>query len=354
MNVTVELINRYPLLSRLGETQRHRVLREAGLVTVEDGETVCAEGVHAARFLFLVSGEIGLSPRSGTPQVVRAGSARAAIPIADDKPSLFTVSARSVCTLLDVDARCLRHSPNASVPASGYEVEEIEIDDGKTWMCLLLRAKAFRRIPANNIQAFINNSSEIAVRAGEFVVRQGEPATNYYLVKTGRFRVTRQDAHNAQDTELAVLEAGAAFGEDALISHGRRSASVIALEDGSVIRLSKQDFTNLVVNPVLRPISPQEALNRSAQGATLIDVRSPDHYRSNGLPSSINIPLSELRTHAASLDRRREWVVYCDNGNLSAAAAFVLGEYGFRAYLLAGGLSSLARRAGAAANVVNN
>lgn len=354
MNVTLDLINRYPLLSRLSEEQRHRVLRDASLVTVEDGQVICAEGVHAARLLFLVSGEVVLAPRSGTPQVVRAGSARAAIPIGDDKPSAFTVLARSACTLIEVEVRCLRPSPVASVPASGYELEEIEIDDGKTWMCLLLRAKAFRRIPANNIQAFINNSSEIAVRAGEPVVRQGEPATNYYLVKTGRFRVTRQEAQTGQETELAVLEAGSAFGEDALISHGRRSASVIALEDSTVIRLSKQDFTNLVVNPVLQPISPQEALSRSAQGATLIDVRSPDHYRSNGLPSSINIPLAELRSHAATLDRRREWVVYCDNGNLSAAAAFVLGEFGLRTYLLAGGLSSLARRPASTAHAANS
>lgn len=349
MNVISELIDRYPLLSRLGAEQRHRLAREACVYSVAEGDVLCSEGASSARLLFLVSGEVVLSPRSGTAQVVRAGSARATQPLSDDKPSQFTVSARTVCTLLEADMRGLRNSPSAPPPTGGYELEEIEIDDGKTWMCLLLRAKAFRRIPAHNIQAFINSSTEINVKAGDYVVRQGEPATNYYLVKTGRFQVVRQDPGGGQETELAVLGEGAAFGEDALISHGRRSASVVALENGAVIRLSKQDFTNLVVNPVLQPISPQEALNRSAQGAALIDVRTPDHHRNNGLPSSINIPMAELRNYASSLDRRREWVVYCDNGNLSAAAAFVLGEYGFRTYLLAGGLSGLARRTATAA-----
>lgn len=353
MNVTLDLINQYPLLNRLSEKQRHRLVREASLVTVEEGQIVCAEDIQAARLLFLVRGDIVLSPRCGTSQVIAAGGVRAAMPIVDDRPCPFTVSARTSCTLLYVDTRELQTGSNASPPAGGYEVEEIEVNDGKAWMCLLLRAKAFRRISSHNIQTLINSSTEISVRAGDHVVRQGEPATHYYLVKAGRFRVTRQVIPAGQETELAVLEAGSAFGEDALISHGRRGASVVALEAGIVIRLSKQDFTNLVVNPVLQPISPQEALSRSACGATLVDVRSPDHHRSNGLPSSINIPLTDLRDHALGLDRRREWVVYCDNGNLSAAAAFVLGEYGLRTYLLAGGLSGLARRS-AAANVVNN
>jgi len=349
MNTMLELIERFPLLSRLSEEQRHRVARDAAVVSAEEGQVLCMEGAQASRLLFLLSGDALLSPRSGTAQIVRAGSARATLPLADDKPSSFTITARTSCTLLEVDARSLRSSPAAPPPTSGYELEEIEIDDGRTWLCLLLRAKAFRRIPAHNIQAFINSSTEIAVRAGDYVVRQGEPATHYYLIKAGQFKVMRQNPESGDETELAVLSEGSAFGEDALISHGRRGASVIAMDDGIVIRLSKQDFTSLVVNPVLRPISPQEAMNRSAQGAALIDVRSPDHHRNNGLPSSINIPMTELRSYASRLDRRREWVVYCDNGNLSAAAAYVLGEYGFRTYLLAGGLSSFARRPAAAA-----
>lgn len=353
MNVTLDLINQYPLLNRLSEKQRHRLVREASLVTVEEGQIVCAEDTQAARLLFLVRGDIVLSPRGGMSQVIAAGGVRAAMPIVDDKPCPFTVSARTSCILLYVDTRGLQNASLGSPSAGGYELEEIEVNDGKAWMCLLLRAKAFRRIPSHNIQTLINSSTEIAVRAGDHVVRQGEPATHYYLVKAGRFRVLRQETHSGHEIELAVLDAGCAFGEDALISHGRRGASVVALEDGLVIRLSKQDFTNLVVNPVLQPISPQEALSRSAQGAALIDVRSPAHHRSNGLPSSINIPLTELRHHAVSLDRRREWVVYCDNGNLSAAAAFVLGEYGLRTYLLAGGLSGLSWRT-TVANALTN
>lgn len=349
MNTMLELIERFPLLSRLGEEQRHQMARDASVVCVEEGQVLCTEGSQAPRLLFLVSGDALLAPRSGTPHVVRAGSARATMPLADDKPAPFTITTRTSCTVLEVGVRGLRSSFAAPPPTSGYELEEIEIDNGRAWLDLLLRTKAFRRIPAPNIQAFIHSSTEITVRAGEYVVRQGEPATSFYLIKAGRFRVIRQEAASNEETELALLNEGSTFGEDALISHGRRGASVIALDEGTVIRLSKQDFTNLVVNPVLQPISPQEAMSRSAQGAALIDVRSPDHHRNNGLPASINIPMAELRSYARSLDRRREWVVYCDNGNLSAAAAYVLGEYGFRTYLLAGGLNSFARRPAAMA-----
>lgn len=233
----------------------------------------------------------------------------------------------------------------------GYEVVEIETTDATTWTRLMLKSRSLLRIPAANIQAVIRSGAEIRVQPGQAVVRQGEPAAEYFIVKHGRFQVTRIDPICGEETELAVLEQGSSFGEDAVISHGRRGATVTALEPGSVIRLSKQDFTHLVVNPALRPISPTEVAALAEQGATLIDVRESDQQRPNGLPNSQSMPLSTLRSRIGQLDRHTEYVLYCDNGHLSAAAAFVLGQHGLRTYLLAGGLNARVRRVAACATL---
>ncbi|HEY1181142.1 MAG TPA: rhodanese-like domain-containing protein [Rhodocyclaceae bacterium] len=42
------------------------------------------------------------------------------------------------------------------------------------------------------------------------------------------------------------------------------------------------------------------------------------------------------------MDKRREYIVYCQTGRRSAAAAFLLSQRGFKVALLDGGLRALA------------
>jgi rhodanese-related sulfurtransferase len=48
--------------------------------------------------------------------------------------------------------------------------------------------------------------------------------------------------------------------------------------------------------------------------------------------------LSEIRSAFDVLDKAREYVIYCQSERRSAAAAFLLAQRGFRAFVLAGGL----------------
>ena len=44
------------------------------------------------------------------------------------------------------------------------------------------------------------------------------------------------------------------------------------------------------------------------------------------------------------LEKGRRYVCYCNTGERSAAAAFVLSKLGFEAYALAGGLSAMLKQ----------
>jgi len=50
------------------------------------------------------------------------------------------------------------------------------------------------------------------------------------------------------------------------------------------------------------------------------------------------VPLAEIRNAIQVLDRNKEFVVYCQSGRRSAAAAFLLAHRGFKVALLEGGL----------------
>jgi CRP-like cAMP-binding protein/uncharacterized membrane protein YphA (DoxX/SURF4 family)/rhodanese-related sulfurtransferase len=87
---------------------------------------------------------------------------------------------------------------------------------------------------------------EITVPQGTCIVKQGEPPTYFYVIKSGQVRVFRQSPEGIR-TELNVLGPGAYFGEMALISGKPRAATVEATEQTVLVQISKEEF-NLVLD----------------------------------------------------------------------------------------------------------
>jgi predicted acylesterase/phospholipase RssA/CRP-like cAMP-binding protein len=79
------------------------------------------------------------------------------------------------------------------------------------------------------------------VAAGEILIRQGEASDAMYVVVTGRFRTV---VKGPDGVDVAVRETGAfsTLGELGLLTEMPRSATVLALRDGEVIRLGREAF----------------------------------------------------------------------------------------------------------------
>ena len=76
----------------------------------------------------------------------------------------------------------------------------------------------------------------------------------------GRCLVTRESPLNQKGIKLAELGVGETFGEEALIAEAKRNATVTMLTDGVLMRLNKQDFRDLMHEPLLRWVDEQQAL----------------------------------------------------------------------------------------------
>jgi predicted acylesterase/phospholipase RssA/CRP-like cAMP-binding protein len=87
----------------------------------------------------------------------------------------------------------------------------------------------------------------VAVPGGSVLIREGDPADCLYLVAAGRLRVVNVDA-NGEDQLLAEIGRGDLVGEMALITNRPRSATVYALRDTHLLRLSTAAFTQLSVD----------------------------------------------------------------------------------------------------------
>ena len=85
-------------------------------------------------------------------------------------------------------------------------------------------------------------------------------------------------------------------------------------------------------------VSPQQAAEMVAGGATLIDVREDHERRAGYIAGSEHVVLARLASAAATIDRDGPVVFYCRVGGRSSMAADAFRSSGYDAYNLAGGI----------------
>ena len=72
-----------------------------------------------------------------------------------------------------------------------------------------------------------------------------------------------------------------------------------------------------------------EAREMVANGAQLVDVRSPQEYGSGAIPGSLNVPLQVIQTADQHLDKTKPVIVFCGSGMRSEQAKGVLSQMGY-------------------------
>jgi CRP-like cAMP-binding protein len=317
---------------------RKTVVRELG-----QGRMLFKDGDTDKRTYYLVSGVVEFMSSGRVVGSVRGGTPDARHPLA---PVLPRRCAARVATdrieYLSIDSDLLDVLLTWDQTGT-YEVGELRAGDdgaGDDWMTMLLQSRAFHRIPPANLQAVFMRMQRISMTAGETVIRQGEDGDYFYVIVDGRCAVSRETPLNREGIRLAELGRGETFGEEALISGARRNATVTMLTDGALMRLGKEDFNTLLEEPMLQWVDMPRAQQIVAGGGTWLDVRLPSEYEHWHLERALNVPLYFVRLKLKSLDPAVPYVVVCDNGRRSSAAAYVLSERGFEAYVLRGGIGA--------------
>ncbi|MCW8890910.1 MAG: cyclic nucleotide-binding domain-containing protein [Sedimenticola sp.] len=342
-------LNKFRTLIPINALYEDNLLYLAEKARVErylQGEQIFSIGDSDPDTLFLMSGEIALTSQDGEEIRVSAGSDRGLHALASRKPRRYkgeTLSqsatlVRFESSLLDRLLAWGHFSPEFTDTQnrpidSGPSAEESE------WMMSMMQTSAFTRLPAANIQTLFTRMEEVATKAGDLIIKSGDPGDYYYVIKQGRCRVTLPS--DTGEIILAELGPCSSFGEEALITDAVRNANVSMMTNGKLMRLSKEDFLALLEAPLLQWIDYTTLNQLAADGAIKIDVRFRREFEHNGLPGSINIPQNQLRTAIPELDRNKTYIVYCDSGQRSATCAFLLSQEGFNVHVLEGGLSAI-------------
>jgi len=95
--------------------------------------------------------------------------------------------------------------------------------------------------------------SEEARPAGTVLIREGDPADSFYILRSGQVDVSAR-GEGTQPQHLRVMSAGSYFGEIGLLEQIPRTATATAIQDCQLYRISGDDFMNaLTAAPASQP-----------------------------------------------------------------------------------------------------
>ena len=366
--ITLEQLKQLEPIAALSEERLQELLPLSYIEHLGMGANLFREGDIDNQTVYLLQGDVQLTSSDGKiDKVMSHKDPEARFPLDDSQPRQASCSALMRVEVVRIDNSVLdymmmwdqmavseatsttppqtstvkqkqaREIPQAPVHTDTIIMTEpVSDDEDRSWIRKMRHIMAFKSMPPANIKQLLGRMESVPVYKGDTIVSQGEAGDYYYVLTEGEAKVTRT-------IELATLEPGRSFGEEALLSGSKRNASVTMLTDGVVMRLSKNDFNELLKEPLLARVSPDEARLRVAKGAHWLDVRHAKEYHHSHLPNAINIPLHELRLRMDELDKNIPYVCYCGTGRRSSAAAFLLVQKGFQASVLNGGVQVMAQ-----------
>lgn len=340
---TVELLQSLSPLEGMKKDNLAALAKKTMVRTLTAGRLLFKEGDRDKRSIWVVTGLVELRESGRTVAMIRGGSAEARAPLSQQLPRRCEARAVDQVDYISIDSDLLDVMITWDQTGT-YEVGDLRNAVGGSadddWMTTLLSASSFQRIPPSNIQAIFLRMQRQSYRAGEIIIKQGDEGDYFYAIVAGKVSVTRETPLNKDGIRLAELNPGDTFGEEALIAEAKRNATVRMLTDGVLMRLNKQDFRELMNEPLVHYVNDAQAQELVARGAKWLDVRLPSEFQNLSVEGSINIPLYFIRMKLTTLDRNTPYVVCCDTGRRSAAGAYILVEKGFDAYVLEGGITN--------------
>jgi len=341
-NVELSVLRTFSPLDGLKNENLRALARKTVLREMPQGRLLFKDGDTDKRTYYLVSGVVELlvegrivgTLHGGTPDARHAIAPtlprRCAARVASEKIEYLAIDSDMLDVLITWDQTGI------------YEVGELQAGSasGGDWMTTLLQNRAFHRVPPANLQAVFMRMQRMNYVAGDVVIRQGDEGDYFYVIVEGRCAISRETPLNREGIRLAELGMGETFGEEALISGAVRNATVSMLTDGALMRLAKDDFNSLLNEPMLRWVDLEQAKEIVAKGGMWLDVRLPSEYEHGHPEPAVNVPLYFIRIKLKTIDPAVPYVVICDNGRRSSAAAYILSERGFDAHVLRGGIAA--------------
>ncbi len=117
--------------------------------------------------------------------------------------------------------------------------------DAAQLSALMPPGSLFNACRADELTDLLGLSSQNNMKKGQTLLLQGDPGDSLVILLHGNARVTMV-SQNGREITLDYADPGSVLGEIAVLDGGERTASVIALSEGSYLRLTRAAFEAFV------------------------------------------------------------------------------------------------------------
>ncbi len=229
-----------PFLAGLDATARGMVAFALRREAHPPESAVITQGTVGDRFCFLLSGHcrVEVCEASGIVHDVAhlgPGAFFGEVALLEGRPRTATVRAMDEVVVLTLEREAFDHILDESDLPRDRCVEDLRV------AALLREIPPLRELSPPELDQLQRGLVSEARGAGEVILREGDPGDAMYLLREGRCRVIRDG------DLLAELGPGDYFGELALIATGSRTASVVAANDVSLLRLPAELFHSVLL-----------------------------------------------------------------------------------------------------------
>jgi len=331
MAISLDVLASFTPFDTLNREYLIKVAEKAELREVAKGTIIFKRGRPCSEKFYLLSGTVDLIDSAFAVENLDPSSESRRSPLNVSQPTQVSAVAKSDVTLLAIDGDFLDLVMAWSEAGEDSATASHGAEGESDWMSALLQAPLFTRLPPGNISQLFARFETQKVAADEVIIKQGERGELFYVLESGSAVVV-----DLGGQILAALRPGNYFGEEALVGDTTRNATVKMLTPGKLKCLQKEDFRELLQEPVRKMITAEQLKDRDqeANPYQLIDVRLPIECRFSGVPGSRNIPLNQLRNQLKNLDIALTYVVTDDSGRRCDVAAQLLSQAGFDTCIL--------------------
>jgi CRP-like cAMP-binding protein/Fe-S-cluster-containing hydrogenase component 2 len=217
---------------------------ECTLRRFASGTRIATEGSFGNTFFILSRGRVSVSVEmeNRTLATLGQGNFFGEMTLIGGLPRNATVTALEPCEVIEVPRRAFELWMKKPGPFR-YLMDQTYIERGLENHLRMI--PEFAEIDAPLVQELVKKVRLRIFSRDEVIIREDDDADSFYLIRDGFVRVVKRMAGGEERT-VAYLKDGAYFGEAALLSDKRRSASVIAMGKTETIQVMKEDFLALV------------------------------------------------------------------------------------------------------------
>ncbi len=235
----------------LHEDALRELAAEMTYVAASDGDVVVRQGEIVENLYVVASGVLRVTSVDGRgiaqvrPQL-EAGGLCGEMHVLSRSAAPATIEARGPTLLAQLSRRAFDRFL-ARCPSEAIEViDRLGPRLRKHRLSVTLQVSdLFRDLDSPVLTALESELELVSLYGGEVLFRQGDQVDSVYVVVSGRLRVVTVDTDGGE-TLLAELGSGETVGEMAIITGEPRSATVYAIRDTQLARLSKASTERLL------------------------------------------------------------------------------------------------------------